>query len=432
VADRAIEEIVYEIMRDMTLFRSVVVTDYLENPQSLTSEQLQILEGTSTFPASMIKKSPRGTVIGQEDNNPRRLYYPFFSSHISLPVKPSEKVWAFETKEGISYWLSRKVSDFGYEDACFTRTSNSNVAQIPTSSPSPSTAFLGSQSTDLTGRQTQSMGLPDDLTQNNLPAGLTYNQIESQAVASKDVVLEPVPVVPSLCNELTLQGSNNAVVTLGTGFDGSRDANHGFVDISTGRGRGGTDLNSVFVTTDSRTNREIASRENLNPREGSVDVSTDASRILVTTQVDPDGLFSLSLPSGTVASSQSPSIVQKSDKIRIIARQDVAITVEGSSGASVVVNSNGDIYLTPSASGKVYLSGPESDQAYLRYDDLREVVNGIEGILNSLIASINLITQATPGATAIATVDADGAIVDDFTKIENAMISIKSEKILGS
>jgi len=423
VADRAIEEIVYEIMRDMTLFRSVVVTDYLENPQSLTSEQLQILEGTSTFPASMIKKSPRGTVIGQEDNNPRRLYYPFFSSHISLPVKPSEKVWAFETKEGISYWLSRKVSDFGYEDACFTRTSNSNVAQIPTSSPSPSTAFLGSQSTDLTGRQTQSMGLPDDLTQNNLPAGLTYNQIESQAVASKDVVLEPVPVVPSLCNELTLQGSNNAVVTLGTGFDGSRDANHGFVDISTGRGRGGTDLNSVFVTTDSRTNREIASRENLNPREGSVDVSTDASRILVTTQ---------SLPSGTVASSQSPSIVQKSDKIRIIARQDVAITVEGSSGASVVVNSNGDIYLTPSASGKVYLSGPESDQAYLRYDDLREVVNGIEGILNSLIASINLITQATPGATAIATPDIAGAIVDDFTKIENAMISIKSEKILGS
>ena len=267
------------------------------------------------------------------------------------------------------------------------------------------------------------MGLPDDLTQNNLPAGLTYNQIESQAVASKDVVLEPVPVVPSLCNELTLQGSNNAVVTLGTGFDGSRDANHGFVDISTGRGRGGTDLNSVFVTTDSRTNREIASRENLNPREGSVDVSTDASRILVTTQVDPDSLFSLSLPSGTVASSQSPSIVQKSDKIRIIARQDVAITVEGSSGASVVVNSNGDIYLTPSASGKVYLSGPESDQGYVKHDKLMELLDLITTLLENI-------------GTVASSIDAAGLISGPLSALQlnGALIKseIESNKILGS
>ena len=131
----------------------------------------------------------------------------------------------------------------------------------------------------------------------------------------------------------------------------------------------------------------------------------------------------MSLPSGTVASSQSPSIVQKSDKIRIIARQDVAITVEGSSGASVVVNSNGDIYLTPSASGKVYLSGPESDQGYVKHDKLMELLDLITTLLENI-------------GTVASSIDAAGLISGPLSALQlnGALIKseIESNKILGS
>jgi hypothetical protein len=419
MSTKNIEDIVYQIIRDISIFRVGIAVDYLSHPSALSDNDLTSISSNTTLSAEMIKKVPRGSVIGQDESgsSPIQIFYPFFSSHVSLPVKPGEKFWFF-TSGGVHYWISRKVVDFGYEDPCLTRSSSANRAKVPSVSPSPKSGFEPNRSSDLTGVQPQSMGLQSDLSRNNLPGSLTYSQIEAESISNKDVVLEPVPVYSSLCSELTLQGSNNTVVTLGAGFDGNKDLDRGFIDISTGRGR--SDSNGVVETQDAQTGKTIASREQINPSEGVVDVSTDATRILLSTRVDPDSLFGTSLP-GAGSASESASIVQKADKIRVIARSDVAVSVEGSNGCSVVLNSSGDIYVNPSASGKVYLSGPESDQGYVRYDDLRSL---LEQMLDILIK------------TGTAAVALDGSLSEPVAALTEAraglLSSIESQKIIGS
>ena len=51
------------------------------------------------------------------------MFFPFFSSHLCLPVKPGEHVWCFYDNVGgkkIGYWISRKIAFLPVEDANYT------------------------------------------------------------------------------------------------------------------------------------------------------------------------------------------------------------------------------------------------------------------------------------------------------------------------
>lgn len=420
-----IQTIVQSILSGFSYYKEAVVLDYISNPSLVTEDQVSTYG--SNFSLSMIQRCPRGTIVGHPigQTDTVTLFYPFFSNHVSLPVKPGEYVWYFQYGR-IYYWISRRVADYGYEDVNYTKASNANKAKkISSAEPRPKDAFAGSGA-DLSSDQAQSLGNEGDLTLSMLPGNLTFDRIKKNSNAGKQIVYEPVPVYSSKCGEFSLQGSNNTSIVQGSNFGGGKKSESGYVDISAGRGR----ISDTGVTVLDDQDPPVASREVLNPNEGEPSIATDASRIVVSHGMDPDGLFQTGLPSGTVNQAFSPSIVSKSDKIRVIARSDVAVSVEGSNGCSVVLNSNGDIYVNPAASGKVYLSGPGSDQPYLRYDDFRKVVDGIEGILGALQTAISLITTTTPGSGALATVSTD--IGTDLANIESAMISIKSQKIVGS
>jgi hypothetical protein len=375
-----IENIVSSLLKNFKFYKEAVVIDYIENPAFATEEQ--VVQYGLNFTLDMVRRSPRGTVVGYPTDSPstRILFYPFFSNHVFLPVKPGEFVWYFEYGR-IPYWISRRVADFGYEDVNYTMASNANSPKSISAVDSPKAAFTGPPP-DLSASQTQSSGKKSDLTLSMLPGDLTFDQIRSAAIASKDIVYEPVPVYSAKCSELVIQGSNNTSIVQGNNFGGGANQTAGYVDISAGRGRTSTTAVNTVDTP------PVASRENLNPGEGESSISTDAARIIVSHGIDADTVFSTGLPGGTVSPQFSPAVVSKADKIRVIARSDVAVSVEGSNGCSVVLNSNGDIYVNPSASGKVYLSGPASDQPYLRYDDLNAIVNDFLDIAANLQNSI--------------------------------------------
>ena len=75
-------------------------------------------------------------------------------------------------------------------------------------------------------------------------------------------------------------------------------------------------------------------------------------------------------------SEDGPSIVLKTDHIRLLARKDMKIIVGSSDDpSSIILKSNGDIIITPSSSGIIKLGGEDATGAILATVD-SFVVNG--------------------------------------------------------
>ena len=67
---------------------------------------------------------PRNSMVVEIIGNSKpRICYPFFSPHLSLPVKPGEQVWVLFPDGGvgeIGYWLTRKSTDLKVDDLNYT------------------------------------------------------------------------------------------------------------------------------------------------------------------------------------------------------------------------------------------------------------------------------------------------------------------------
>ena len=111
-------------------FRGFVV-DVVNNVSGLTIRNKSIDDYKSLVTSKSLKSLPRNTAIvkditrGAAKNSGKELIcYPFFSSHISMPLKPGEIVWfIFEDPENqgeIAYWISRVSEPNHVEDVNFT------------------------------------------------------------------------------------------------------------------------------------------------------------------------------------------------------------------------------------------------------------------------------------------------------------------------
>jgi hypothetical protein len=78
---------------------------------------------------------------------------------------------------------------------------------------------------------------------------------------------------------------------------------------------------------------------------------------------NPDVNFSIYVD-GITQSGTGASAVVKSDQVRLIARNDIKITV-GDTGAGIVIKSNGEIVIVPAASSVIKLGGDDADKAIL-------------------------------------------------------------------
>ena len=112
------------------LFHIAIVTEFISNPAN--DEQFsylveKLLKIQNPGHASVM---PRNCIVARmvSRENELRIFYPFFSPHICLPVKPGEQVWVlYPTGElsELGYWVGRITADLVAEDVNFTHRGRS-------------------------------------------------------------------------------------------------------------------------------------------------------------------------------------------------------------------------------------------------------------------------------------------------------------------
>jgi len=193
------------------------------------------------FTPSNVRKSdkdlyqiaPRNSIVcriitdfNSESDRGDYICFPFFSSHLSVPVKVGEAVWIFKEfllDEEIStraYWICRIPGSIELEDANFTSPTrlignHSKRIDVPlTAAPIPPAA-----------RQLDFPNLnkgAGSKYENILKEGSSLlvrnnNALENLMIfATEKFKIEPVPRLTKKPGDLVLQGSNNTSISLGT------------------------------------------------------------------------------------------------------------------------------------------------------------------------------------------------------------------------
>ena len=269
-----------------------------------------------------------------------KVYFPFFSSHLTLPVKPGEEVWTLEA-DGISYWVTRVHCYIHTEDVNFVHPDRCMVPVAPLPIKTPERIILDAEVNELTRAPNFPDGSAFDarnsdkrdpteedilkldpaqrtFKQENDATGLSHYEVIYESNRESDrIVYEPVPILTQRPGDLVLQGSNNTTIILGTerGYnketrpDGelsnSRPSDSiperaGSIDIVAGRGRflekdveGGydsfNDQNPESGTTRPRVIKNIREdfERDKNPGIDS-NIAPDGGHVINVSEGDPD------------------------------------------------------------------------------------------------------------------------------------------------
>jgi hypothetical protein len=176
-----------------------------------------------------------------------------------------------------------------------------------------------------------------------------YHDVLTGSQASRLMTYEPVPRFRKRPGDIAFEGTNNALLVIGTDrtgpaatfTDGNEenvadkpkndlDGSAGCIDIVVGRGQ--TEDTGGKSVTNSLQRKELGkSKKELKDREGDPDFANDRSRIYVAQRTKTDANFGLDgyNKKFDVADSQNGdgAVVLKSDKVRIVGREDVQIVV---------------------------------------------------------------------------------------------------------
>lgn len=408
------------------------------------------------------------------------LAYPFFSSHISMPIKVGETVWMIFDREvkTVGYWLSRVHGDeysedlnFSHYDRIYTakRISDENVGTIEKS------------------KKTEEKPQEDDFPNLSLKQNEDENEFDKISLASSSdpVLFEPVPRYSKRPGDLVIHGSNNSMISLGTDRfwkkeDELKDKKtncsekpnefSGTIDLVAGRSRyiisGSVDRTVPESYENSREYKEIVKDPRKGTKsqgvEGDPDFFADASRIYVSMHTAVDEALSIQeftpiLPTEEEVRepSSGATIFSKSDHIRLVARKDEELGINGTikiikegelsnegDGCAIVLHNDGLVHV---AANKIYLglatvqggdAGRDTDatgegQPYIRYQELKIVLNTIFDLIQKLADALS--KNAPPGYSApdpgllSAGVEVLSKIDPERNKIEN----MKSLRIFG-
>jgi len=411
------------------------------------------------------------------------LAMPFFSSHISMPVKVGETVWVLFDRnvKTIGYWLSRIHGDMAAEDVNFSHYDRSYAPKLD--------AQEGPGTVEKANKEVETVPPNDDFPNLSLRQSIdgdnTYDSI-AQNNSSKSIKFEPVPRYFKRPGDLVLQGSNNTTISLTTdrGWKAEDDPSDkvsnaisgaidysGTIDIVAGRSRWIKDGDLKRTVPETRSNTRKFTETVKDPTqvkkhvrtEGDPDYSVDASRIYVTMRSNTDTNFSLIEQFPRYPGEEEPptpltdtaAVVCKSDHVRIIARKDEEKQINGSilivkEGDKQENNDNCSIHMR--SDGSVLISGskiiigrtkpdggladgpddaPDNLQPYVKYKQLEDLLKAVMTDIKDFCDTVN--THTTPGYGA-PSVQINQAV----TKLKSAMITregeivkIRSERIFG-
>lgn len=124
--------------------------------------------------------------------------FPFFSSHLSLPVKPGETVWVMKFNDETYYWMCRQASYRQIEDVNYTFSPREQNVRKNLRDTKDQSIFAGFNS------EVSSTGNVD------------YEEVVKKSIAYKEEFTgEPVPRLSKDCSDFLIQGSNNSHIYLG-------------------------------------------------------------------------------------------------------------------------------------------------------------------------------------------------------------------------
>jgi len=367
----------------------VVVVDVIYDPTSLTNTEMTALEDRVANP-QMIEGMPFNSIIGRVVNDSQDLgnpslfvFYPLFSTHFQLPVKPGEQVFViYEDYSGagnsFGYWITRPMAAKQIEDVNYT---HADRFFDPYNHPRNMSSALLSSLTASAPTFPNGAGTPESFSLR--PSGSTnpYNDIVTNASASHLVTMEPVPRFKKRPGDLLLQGSNNSLILLGqdrtgpvlrvTGSQGKDVVETaGVIDIVTGIGaprkmpidersdpsEANHNPTSPRVITNTRGKKEVyktpyRSQRTDNPKEGDPDFARDLSRLYLAMKTKGDFNFKIQFggESGIFPSSGNklaqtvadlpadgqngqPFAILKSEQVRIVAKGKDSDNGPGESG----------------------------------------------------------------------------------------------------
>lgn len=182
-----------------------IVEDVISNPYSFLEkiENINDITNPSVSPYQnyqVVKLIPPNSIVakvigkGNEQITKSILCFPFFSSHLMMPIKPGETVWILKHSENLFYWITRQSSYRQIEDVNYTFNQREiNVSEIESSEdPAIFTHFK----------------FKDDI--------LSFAKIKQRSVAyNEEFTGEPVPRLSKDCGDFLIQGSNNSHIYLG-------------------------------------------------------------------------------------------------------------------------------------------------------------------------------------------------------------------------
>lgn len=411
-------------------FMQMFVLEVISDPKKITKEKVeywqQVLKinlhssqkyvsGPEDFTEQNFPRIlPRNTIIAQQKLmggskfTPPMFVLPFFPSHLSLPCKPGELVWAmFQDPniggEKLAYWMCSVVQPYFIEDVNHTHMpmffrppaiNKNSEAKIPYELRNG----VVSISKDKDGKITDSKGnviFKTDIHSQVLLSDQEdiFEKLIEATDAGQMSSYESVPRFHKRPGDVALEGSNNTLIVLGTERQGPMATfsqgtapnttqgavnpvnpgmvptwpvddykeNCGTIDMVAGRGytlnTGGSPVDVTYIAGNGVIKQEL---DKLNPPidEGDPDFRNDRSRVQISQRTTPDANFKLDsyfteklkITDGGFGDA---AVIIKSDKIRLIARSDI----------SFVVTSFDQVPATPQSSNiKTSFKDESSDQ----------------------------------------------------------------------
>jgi len=423
------------------VFLRYVVEEVIFSPKILNDDELSNINQRIGYIDNILyakgKILPRNTIIAKEirdvnrDNDTRaaksRILLPFFSSHLAMPCKPGEHVWVIYedvmNQHGLGYWVSRVVGFDHIDDvnhSHFPRNDDVSFSSQRESGSVPRYHFKNGNFIEVIDRETQNPGTRLDFffvkSKEKQNPDNVYEDILFTSTATKATVKEPVPRFKKRPGDLALEGSNNSLIVLGNERSFVTDAtvssaevlddikdSAGTIDMVVGRGSTQQTMGKI-VNNDLKFDELDKFALNVQAKEGDPDFNSDRSRILLSQRTLPDTKFSIATynqEKNKVSDSADgdAAIVIRTDKVRIIARSDVQLLVQGFQSttnpvgknvkesltdtmnwASITIKSDGNIVFTPSDMGYIKLGGDDADKGILCTATPVSTVNGgVEG-----------------------------------------------------
>jgi hypothetical protein len=359
----------------------MVVLDVISDPQIITEEKIaywkNILQVSNIRFASSL---PRNTVIGQRTTTGasriKQIYFlfPFFPSHLALPCKAGEMVWAmFENANArnieMGYWFCRITEPNFVDDVNHTHHARQlDNSFFPSLEKRKEASDAGEDPIPIYELRNGKVIENKDGTRKTVPESSVivnekediFERLITQTDAARITQYESIPRFRKRPGDVALEGSNNTLIVLGTDRNAewaSYDYENidpdlglipelpeadcqgfcGSIDIVAGRGTysetGGIPASTTsFLVPGYELKKELGKSEfETSVFEGDPSFTDDRSRILISQRTAVNKNFNLDSYGEIEGDNESgdAAIAIKSDKIRIIARSDISLIVTG-------------------------------------------------------------------------------------------------------